>query len=114
MLIFVPFSATIPSNVLPKLISISKSFDIKPLIKKVSLGIADNDRIGIVGRNGGGKSTLIKILSGSTLPDNGKVSRSKIATFGMLNQFDSINTKTRVEIENCLTSIYELLRTRTR
>jgi len=76
--------------------SISKSFDIKPLIKKVSLGIAENDRIGIVGRNGGGKSTLIKILSGSTLPDNGKVSRSKIATFGMLNQFDSINTKTRV------------------
>ena len=75
---------------------ISKSFDIKSLLRKVSLGISDVDRIGIVGRNGGGKSTLIKILTGSIPPDSGKVSRSKKATFGTLNQFDLVDSKIRV------------------
>lgn len=76
--------------------SISKSFDIKSLITKVSLGILENDRIGIVGQNGGGKSTLIKILSGAILPDDGRVSRSKTAIFETLNQFDLMNSKTKV------------------
>ena len=75
---------------------ISKSFDIKSLLTKVSLGISDLDRIGIVGRNGGGKSTLIKILAGSIPPDSGKVSRSKKAIFGTLNQFDLVDSKIRV------------------
>ena len=76
--------------------SISKSFDIKSLITKVSLGILENDRIGIVGQNGGGKSTLIKILNGAILPDDGRVSRSKTAIFETLNQFDLMNSKTKV------------------
>ena len=75
---------------------ISKSFDIKSLLTKVSLGISDLDRIGIVGRNGGGKSTLIKILAGSIPPDSGKVSRSKKEIFGTLNQFDLVDSKIRV------------------
>ena len=75
---------------------ISKSFGIKSLLTKVSLGISDLDRIGIVGRNGGGKSTLIKILAGSIPPDSGKVSRSKKAIFGTLNQFDLVDSKIRV------------------
>ena len=75
---------------------ISKSFDIKSLLTKVSLGISDLDRIGIVGRNGGGKSTLIKILTGSIPPDSGKVSRSKKVIFGTLNQFDLVDSKIRV------------------
>jgi len=76
--------------------SISKSFDIKTLIRKVSIGISESDRIGIVGLNGGGKSTLIKIINGSILPDDGKVSRSKMAIFGMLSQFDLMNAETKV------------------
>ena len=75
---------------------ISKSFDIKSLLTKVSLGISDLDRIGIVGRNGCGKSTLIEILTGSIPPDSGKVSRSKKAIFGTLNQFDLVDSKIRV------------------
>ena len=75
---------------------ISKSFDIKSLLTKVSLGISDLDRIGIVGRNAGGKSTLIKILAGLIPPDSGKVSRSKKAIFGTLNQFDLVDSKIRV------------------
>ena len=76
--------------------SISKSFDIKSLITKVSLGISEKDRIGIVGRNGGGKSTLIKILTGSIPPDSGKVSKSNKAIFGLLNQFEEFDPRSQV------------------
>jgi ATP-binding cassette subfamily F protein uup len=37
---------------------VSKAFDIRPLLAEVSLGVSDTDRIGIVGRNGSGKSTI--------------------------------------------------------
>lgn len=74
----------------------SKSFDLKVLLNEVSIGVSEKSRIGIVGKNGNGKSTLIKILAGSILPDSGKVSRSKKIIFGMLNQFDLIDPKTKV------------------
>lgn len=75
---------------------VDKAFDINSLLTRVSIGISENDRIGIVGRNGGGKSTLIKILAGSIPPDSGKVSRSKKAILGTLNQFDLVDLKIRV------------------
>ena len=75
---------------------ISKTFGNKFLLNQVSLGLSAGDRIGIVGRNGCGKSTLIKILTGSIPPDNGKVSKSKKAIFGTLNQFDLVDSKIRV------------------
>ena len=46
----------------------------KPVLDGVSLGVDTGDRIGVVGRNGGGKSTLISILAGRTTPDSGRVS----------------------------------------
>ena len=46
----------------------------KPVLDGVSLGVDTGDRIGVVGRNGGGKSTLISILAGLTVPDSGRVS----------------------------------------
>ena len=42
--------------------SVSKAFDIRPLLENVSLGINEAERIGVVGRNGGGKSTLLKVI----------------------------------------------------
>ncbi|MEY3099089.1 MAG: hypothetical protein RIS32_880 [Actinomycetota bacterium] len=56
---------------------VSKAFDIRPLLVDVSLGISEGERIGIVGRNGGGKSTLLKILAGLEEPDAGRVTRLK-------------------------------------
>ncbi|WP_433800290.1 ABC-F family ATP-binding cassette domain-containing protein [Actinomycetospora sp. CA-084318] len=46
----------------------------KPVLDGVSLGVETGDRVGVVGRNGGGKSTLISILAGRLLPDDGRVS----------------------------------------
>jgi len=68
---------------------VSKAFDIRPLLVDVSLGISEGERIGIVGRNGGGKSTLLKILAGLEEPDAGRVTRANWAKLGSLSQVDS-------------------------
>ncbi|MGY0501573.1 ABC-F family ATP-binding cassette domain-containing protein [Nocardia sp. FBN12] len=63
---------------MPNLINleqVSKSFGVKPLLDDVSLGIHAGERIGVVGLNGGGKTTLLEVLTGLEPPDNGRVSR---------------------------------------
>lgn len=67
----------------------SKAFDVKPLLLDVSLGISEGERIGVVGRNGGGKSTLLKVLAGIEPLDEGRVSRASNVRVGMLSQTDS-------------------------
>jgi ATP-binding cassette subfamily F protein uup len=68
---------------------VSKAFDIRPLLVDVSLGVSEGERIGIVGRNGGGKSTLLRILAELEPPDEGRVTRANWAKLGMLLQVDS-------------------------
>jgi len=46
----------------------------KPVLDGVSLGVDTGDRVGVVGRNGGGKSTLVSVLAGALTPDAGRVS----------------------------------------
>lgn len=55
---------------------ISKSFGIKPLLDEVSVGVHEGERIGVVGLNGGGKTTLLEILAGITEPDSGRLSQA--------------------------------------
>ena len=69
--------------------SVSKAFDIRPLLDGVSLGVAQGERIGIVGRNGDGKSTLLKIMAGSLEPDSGRVAKSNAVSIGILGQADN-------------------------
>ncbi|MGW4370666.1 ABC-F family ATP-binding cassette domain-containing protein [Nocardia takedensis] len=54
---------------------VSKSFGITPLLDSVSLGVHAGERIGVVGLNGGGKTTLLEVLTGLEQPDAGRVSR---------------------------------------
>jgi ATP-binding cassette subfamily F protein uup len=68
--------------------NISKAFD-QALVSEVSLGVAEGQRIGIVGRNGGGKSTLLKILAGFDTPDSGRITRANWARIGILQQADA-------------------------
>ena len=69
--------------------AVSKSFGIKPLLESVSLGINAGERIGVVGRNGGGKSTLMKVLAGIEDPDEGRVAKGSALAMGILSQSDS-------------------------
>ena len=54
---------------------VSKSFGVKPLLESVSLGVQEGERIGVVGLNGGGKTTMLEVLAGVEAPDSGRVSR---------------------------------------
>ena len=66
----------------------SKAFDINPLLEKVSLGVSEGERIGIVGRNGCGKSTLMKIIAAVEPADSGRVTKSNSVNIGLLSQVD--------------------------
>lgn len=65
---------------------VSLSYGLKPLLNHVSLGINETDRIGIVGLNGGGKTTLLEILTGLQEPDSGRVSRRSNLRFAVVTQ----------------------------
>ena len=67
---------------------VSKAFD-EALLNEVSLGISEGERIGIVGRNGGGKSTLLKLLAGIDQPDSGRITSANWARIGILHQVDN-------------------------
>ena len=67
---------------------VSKAFD-EALLNEVSLGISEGERIGIVGRNGGGKSTLLKLLAGIDQPDSGRITSTNWARIGILHQVDN-------------------------
>lgn len=63
----------------------------KVVFDSVTLGIDEGDRIGIVGRNGDGKSSLLGMLSGRIEPDGGRVTRRGGVTVGVLEQTDSLD-----------------------
>jgi len=77
-----------PRNLL-NLESVSKAFDIRALLDGVSLGVNEGERIGVVGRNGGGKSTLLKIMAGLEPVDSGRVAKAGDVSIGVLNQVDT-------------------------
>ncbi|WP_063630150.1 ABC-F family ATP-binding cassette domain-containing protein, partial [Pseudofrankia saprophytica] len=57
----------------------------------VTLGVNEGDRIGLVGRNGGGKSSLLGLLSGQVSPDSGRVTRRGGVRVGVLDQADTLD-----------------------
>ncbi|WP_134741244.1 ABC-F family ATP-binding cassette domain-containing protein [Nocardioides sp. 503] len=69
---------------------VSKSYGVRPLLTEVSLGIGAGQRIGIVGRNGDGKTTLLEVMMGLEEPDAGRVSRQRGLHVGYLHQGDEL------------------------
>ncbi|MCX6400773.1 MAG: ABC-F family ATP-binding cassette domain-containing protein [Propionibacteriales bacterium] len=67
---------------------VSKSFGVRPLLTEVSLGVGAGERIGVVGRNGDGKTTLLRLMTGTEEPDSGRVSRQRGLLVGVLTQRD--------------------------
>ncbi|XBH21857.1 ABC-F family ATP-binding cassette domain-containing protein [Jonesiaceae bacterium BS-20] len=66
-------------------------FPTKVVFDSVTVGINQGDRVGIVGRNGDGKSSLMKMLAGVLEPDSGRVTRRSDVTVGVLSQTDSFD-----------------------
>jgi ATP-binding cassette subfamily F protein uup len=71
-------------------------FPTRVIFDGVTVGINDGDRVGVVGRNGDGKSTLLSILAGRLEPDSGRVTRRGGLTLGMLDQSDRVDPELTV------------------
>ncbi|MBB4917803.1 ABC-F family ATP-binding cassette domain-containing protein [Streptosporangium saharense] len=77
--------------------SVSHSYGPKPLLREVSLGIEAGDRIGVVGRNGGGKTTLISVIAGTLTPNTGRVTHNRGLHVGSLSQGDDLDPALSVQ-----------------
>lgn len=69
----------------------------KKVLDNVTLGVHEGDRIGIVGQNGDGKSTLLGVLASTVEPEDGLVRRTRGLRIGMLAQRDSLDDEATVE-----------------
>jgi len=69
---------------------LSMRYGTADVLSDVSLGVAVGDRIGVVGRNGGGKSTLLRLLAGLEEPTAGRVARGRDVRVGVLDQQDRL------------------------
>lgn len=76
--------------------SISLSYPNRVVLDDVTVGVSAGDRIGIVGRNGDGKSTLIRILSSDLPPDSGRVTSRGGTRIGYLRQSDDLGESATV------------------
>ncbi len=66
--------------------NVSKNFGFKPLFENVTLGLEDRDKIGIIGANGSGKTTFLRVVGGLEQSDSGKVVRSTGKSLAYLSQ----------------------------
>ena len=70
---------------------VTKSYGVRILLDEVSLGVGEGERIGIVGRNGDGKTTLLNLMAGREVPDSGRVSTNRGLHIGYLDQRDLLD-----------------------
>lgn len=71
-------------------------FPTRVIFDEVTVGLNEGDRVGIVGRNGDGKSTLLSLLAGRMEPDGGRVTRRRDVRLAMLDQADTVDSSLTV------------------
>uniref|UniRef100_UPI0038CBFB0B ABC-F family ATP-binding cassette domain-containing protein n=1 Tax=Kribbella monticola TaxID=2185285 RepID=UPI0038CBFB0B len=71
--------------------AVSKGFGTRTLLDEVSLGVGRGERIGVVGRNGDGKSTLLRLLARREEADSGRVTQNRDLRLGYLGQSDDLD-----------------------
>ncbi|MFE9413008.1 ABC-F family ATP-binding cassette domain-containing protein [Streptomyces sp. NPDC006704] len=79
--------------------AVSKVYGTRALLDGVSLGVSEGDRIGVVGRNGDGKTTLIRMLAQLEEPDTGRVTHVGGLRLGVLTQHDSLDPQATIRHE---------------
>ncbi|MEA2266642.1 MAG: transport system ATP-binding/permease protein [Solirubrobacteraceae bacterium] len=80
-----------PPRNLVNLDAVAKGYASRSVLHGVTLGIASGERIGVVGRNGEGKSTLLRLIAGIEVPDAGVVTRSGDVDVTLLAQTDDLD-----------------------
>ncbi len=95
---------------------INKYYNGNQVLNNINLSIDENDRIGLIGINGCGKTTLLKILTGKELPDKlvddeGIISYSGKTTIGYLEQINDLENENTVitEMKNVFSSLFDTL-----
>ena len=88
-----------PARNLVNLKDVAKGFAARTVLSGVTLGISAGDRVGIVGRNGDGKSTLLRLIGGIEEPDQGAVTRVGGLVLSMLGQGDDLDSSLTVRDE---------------
>jgi ABC transport system ATP-binding/permease protein len=78
---------------------VGKTYGTRTLLDSLSLGVSEGDRIGVVGRNGDGKTTLIRILARLEDPDSGRVTHQGGLRFGVLTQGDTLDPRATIRHE---------------
>ncbi len=86
---------------------VARYFGADTLFENVSLDVSDNSRIALVGRNGVGKSTLLKMIIGNELPDAGQITKKKGLTIGYLAQNTGLESDKTIYAE--MLSVFERL-----
>jgi ATP-binding cassette subfamily F protein uup len=76
--------------------AVSKGYGSRSVLHDVTLGVAAGERIGIVGRNGDGKSTLLRLIAGVEPPDAGDVTRAGDVSLALLGQGDELDEHTTI------------------
>lgn len=84
-------------------------FDKKTIFKDASFRVLNNEKIGIVGNNGVGKTTLINLLCGRIIPDSGSIEFDKTIKVGYLDQYMNIDKKMTIEmyLKQAFISLYK-------
>ena len=77
--------------------NIEKTLNDEPLFENVTLGLEEGEKVGIVGKNGAGKSTFLRVLSGDIYPDEGNISTARDSNIVMLEQRVDFPEGTTVE-----------------
>lgn len=86
---------------------VARYFGADTLFENVSLDVSDNSRIALVGRNGVGKSTLLKMIIGNESPDAGRITKKKGLTIGYLAQNTGLESDKTIYAE--MLSVFEIL-----
>ncbi len=91
---------------------VSKSFGMNCVLKEITLTLKQGARMGLVGVNGGGKSTLLRLIAGQMEPDKGRISLVRGAKVGMLSQEADIKSDltVRQELERVFEPVREMER----
>src|SRR4051812_42804629 len=88
----------VPRN-LVNLKDVAKGYAGRTVLSGVTLGLAEGDRVGVVGANGDGKSTLMALIAGAEEPDAGAVTRSGGVSIGVLGQGDDLDPGATIRAE---------------